>query len=238
MSQSMVLERSLISHHLGAEKRYCIYLPPSYSEGGERRFSTLYLLPGLMDYQRTWVEKGLVNEHMDRLLSKGRLGEMIIVMPDKDEAATAEDRRDDFALYLAQEVIPHIDAGYRTIPTGAHRGVEGLSLGAGWALQMALLFPQLFCSVGCLSGGFDDDTYRDVLLRERIFKKNHTRFRVGTGMDEAESMASSRGFVQFMRSRGFYCELDVLPGGHDWNVWSPLIANSLQFHYHSFNPHR
>ena len=65
MGESKVLHRAFYSPALSCEKKYCIYLPPSYSDRPDLRYSVLYLLPGLMDYEVTWFEKGHVQGYMD-----------------------------------------------------------------------------------------------------------------------------------------------------------------------------
>ncbi len=235
MSDALVLHRSFYSMALGREKNYCIYLPASYPHAEERHYSTVYLLPGLMDYERTWIDKGHVHEQMDALIGEGRIGEMIIVMPDKDGAALAEERHAAFAAYLGGDLIEHIDNEFRTIPSRGHRGVEGLSLGAAWAVRMALNWPELYCSVGSLSGGFGDETYRLVLENESRLRGLGMRFRVGVGLGESEHVPNNLRFVAFLQERGFYCEFDPMDGPHDWPLWAHQIRNSLQFHYYSFN---
>ena len=61
---STVLHREFYSPALQCNKRYCIYLPDSYYTS-DLRYSVLYLLPGLMDYEVTWFVKGHVQQHMD-----------------------------------------------------------------------------------------------------------------------------------------------------------------------------
>lgn len=236
MADSIVLHRAFYSHALGKDKRYCIYLPPSYRERSDLRYSSLYLLPGLMDYERSWVDKGRVHEQMDLLLRQGRVREMLIVMPDKDTAATEEGGEAAFDQYLAQEVIRHIDTSFRTIPSRAHRGLEGLSLGAGWTWHMALVHPDLFCSYGMLSGGFDDESVPDFLKVRDYLQSTGTRFRVGAGLQEPEYIAPNQKLVAFLRRQGLFAELDLADGPHDWPLWHKQIYNSLQFHSYSFNP--
>lgn len=238
MSLSTVLHRSFYSPALGAEKRYCICLPPSYGLRQDVRYSTLYLLPGLMDYERTWVDKGRIHEHLDRLLNEERIGELIVVMPDKDNAATDEAGESAFARYLAHDVIQHIDSTYRTIPVRHHRGIEGLSLGAGWTFRMLISCPQLFCSYGMLSGGFDDEAPQEFMQVREYLVRAGARFRVGVGLQEREALANNQAFVTFLRQQGFYAELDVMQGPHDWPLWKLQGYHTLQFHYYSFNPPR
>ncbi|MDQ7821219.1 MAG: alpha/beta hydrolase-fold protein [Candidatus Eremiobacteraeota bacterium] len=236
MSESLVLHRSFYCPAMNKEKRYTIYLPPSYRYQPEARYSAVYLLPGLMDYEMTWVEKGRVHEHMDHLIYSGTIGEMIVVMPDKDDAALDPHRKAEFAYYLGRDLVGHIDYEFRTIASRYHRGIEGLSLGASWAIFMGAHFPEMFCSVGCLSGGFGDDIYRTIWEKKEYLHELGMRFRVGVGAWEPEFIPGNEKFVHFLRDLGFFCEFEMTEGPHDWPLWVKQIYNSLQFHFYSFNP--
>jgi len=198
----------------------------------------VYLLPGLMDYERSWIDKGHVNEQMDRLIRENRVGKMLIVMPDKDEAALNDGLAPAFADYLGRDLVGHIDVEYRTLPIRSHRGIEGLSLGAAWAMRMAIYYPDTYCSIGCLSGGFGDETAALLPLQRERLRRAGTRFRVGAGTGEPEFLQASQELVQLIRDLGFYCEFDLAAGPHDWPLWRAQVYNSLQFHYYSFNPIR
>jgi len=230
-----VLHKSFYCPSLNKEMRYCIYLPPSYWHNNNVYYSSLYLLPGLMDYEKTWCEKGRVHEHMDNLIYSGRTGEMIIVMPDKDDAALNPHMKEAFASYLGRDLLGHIEYEYRVIPSRGHRGIEGLSLGAGWAVRMALWYPEVYCSVGALSGGFGEETYNQVMEKQDYLRHLGMRFRIGVGTAEPEVIEGNRHFSDFLKSLGFYSEFAIDEGPHDWPLWVNQIYNSLQFHYYSFN---
>jgi enterochelin esterase-like enzyme len=189
-----------------------------------------------MDYEKTWCEKGRVNEHMDNLIYRGSIGEMIVIMPDKDDAALDPHSVDAFANYLGRDLVGHIDFEYRTIKSRYHRGIEGLSLGSTWAMRMAIWFPEVFCSIGSLSGGYGEETYKTIYEKRDYLKKLGMRFRVGVGRSEPEYIPGTEKFVEFLRELGFYCELSIDEGPHDWPLWVEQIYNSLQFHFYSFNP--
>jgi len=57
-----------------------------------------------------------------------------------------------FEDFLLQDVIPYVDARYRTIPSRTQRGVDGFSLGGYTAMMLITRHPELFCSAGAYDG--------------------------------------------------------------------------------------
>lgn len=161
---------------LGVSKRFHIYLPPQYADSG-RRFPVVYLLRG---HEREWLNIAEdtsrngqnVLDVYERLLLEGEAGPMILVMP----SLTGEDGADHgvgvdnlaprlaaaqagigtgrWERYLVDDLVPLIDAHWRTLPGGAHRGVDGFSLGGAVAAKLAAKYPALFHSVGAYDGTF------------------------------------------------------------------------------------
>src|SRR5262249_13878225 len=58
-----------------------------------------------------------------------------------------------FEEVVLKELIPLIDATYRTVPDREHRAIAGLSMGAGQALQIGLTHLDTFSAIGAFSGG-------------------------------------------------------------------------------------
>ncbi len=54
---------------------------------------------------------------------------------------------------LINELLPHIDATYRTIATREGRIIEGFSMGGYGTARSGLKYPQLFGAVSILAGG-------------------------------------------------------------------------------------
>lgn len=159
---------------LGVERRYFIYLPPEY-ESGNQRFPLLYLLRG---HEREWVNPreddsrggATVIDVYERLRAAGQIGPLLLVMPglasdDNHIPSMLIDFRapelakqipgignGQFERYFVEELIPQIDANYRTIP-GA-RAIAGFSLGGMMAVKVAARYPELFVSVGAYDGTF------------------------------------------------------------------------------------
>jgi pimeloyl-ACP methyl ester carboxylesterase len=57
--------------------------------------------------------------------------------------------------FIIRELIPYVDANYRTIKDRRGRWVEGMSMGGNGALKFALKFPDLFSSVVAYAGSYE-----------------------------------------------------------------------------------
>ena len=164
----------LFSGALGIHKNVNVYLPPGYG-AEEEYYPVVYLFRG---HEREWLNreedgsrKGRnIQDIAEQLYAEGRMGKMILVMPGLSsddntvpglgvnfvqvaaaggKSGLGSGRFEDF---LVQEVIPYIDAHYRTIPSRTQRGVDGFSLGGYTAMMLITKHPELFCSAGAYDG--------------------------------------------------------------------------------------
>jgi enterochelin esterase-like enzyme len=137
---------------LGRDVAYAVHLPPDYAASG-RRYPVVYLLHGYTDDESGWIQFGEIGGAADRAIAAGELPPMIIVMPDGGVAwyvndAAGKVRWEDM---FVQELIPHIDATYRTRASREFRGVAGLSMG-GWGTLVHLFrHPDLFAAGAAFS---------------------------------------------------------------------------------------
>jgi predicted alpha/beta superfamily hydrolase len=58
-----------------------------------------------------------------------------------------------FQTLMTDELIPYVDANFRTIPNQSHRAMAGLSMGGMETKTITLAMPNLFSYYGLLSGG-------------------------------------------------------------------------------------
>ncbi len=143
---------------LGQDVAYAVYVPPDYATS-TRRYPVVYLLHGYTDNESGWIQFGEVGWAADRAIAAGEIPPMIIVMPDGGVSFYINDsagqvRWEDM---FVQELIPHIDATYRTRPSREFRGLAGLSMGGWGTLVQAFRHPELFAAGAAFSAAVWQD---------------------------------------------------------------------------------
>jgi enterochelin esterase family protein len=135
-------------------------LPPGYDEAPDRRYPVLYGLTGFTGRGAMMLNTGAwqpnLQERLDRLYAAD-MPHVIVVLPDcftrlggsQYINSPATGRYED---YVTEEIVPFIDAHYRTVAVAGGRGVFGKSSGGYGALVMGMRHPDLFSAVACHSG--------------------------------------------------------------------------------------
>jgi S-formylglutathione hydrolase FrmB len=162
---------------------YSIYLPADYDKSN-RRYPVLYLLHGYTDDETGWTQFGEAQVIADRLTQSGEAAPMIIVMPDGGVTwyLNSYDGKIKYEDFFVKELIPYVDATYRTRTTKQYRAIAGLSMGGYGTLLMATKHPDLFSAAAPLSSGvFTDEEIMNadertwnVVLGELYGKKDLT----------------------------------------------------------------
>lgn len=148
-----------VSHHtyhsraMDVEIGYCIYLPPSYAEETARRYPVVYYLHGgrpgselksvkLATQIRAIHESGKVGEAIYVFVNGGKLSHYD--MPGLGSWGEWT---------FVKELIPHVDATWRTIAKREGRAIEGFSQGGRGTARIMFKFPELFISAAPGGGG-------------------------------------------------------------------------------------
>lgn len=138
---------SITSKILSRPVNYCVDLPAGYASSG-RRYPTLYFLHGLFENYHAWDENS-GKSILDDLLKQGKVGPFIVVLPDAGRSfyVNSYDGKDRYEDFFIQELVPYIDARYRTINNPQARGISGVSMGGYGSLHLAMRYPNVFGSV-------------------------------------------------------------------------------------------
>jgi S-formylglutathione hydrolase FrmB len=135
--------------------RVRVLLPAGYGANASRRYPVLYLLHGADSDYRSWTRYGDAQAITAR-------APMIIVMPDggtdgwyTDWYAGNRPVQPRWETYHVGELVPWIDATYRTIAARRGRAVAGLSMGGYGALSYAARHPGTFAAAASFSGALE-----------------------------------------------------------------------------------
>jgi len=167
-----------------ALRSFPVYLPHSYYSV-KKKYPVVYLLTGftgrgMMALNESFLSEN-IHERLDRLISKGIMKEMIVVMPDcitkyggsQYSNSTATGRYED---YVKSELVNYIDNNYRTIGSSRNRAVMGKSSGGYGAVMLAMRNPDVFglmCSTAgdmCFEYCYKPDFAKFVTQIERYGK--------------------------------------------------------------------
>ena len=125
---------------------YMIYFPPDYEQDKSARYPVLYQLPASGGTPRR--DGPQVTGRIDKAIRAKRIGPMIIVVVNGLAGNTmyADTRDGQYPLesVIIKDLIPHIDATYRTIASREGRGVNGFSMGGFGAAHLGFKNPDVF----------------------------------------------------------------------------------------------
>ena len=149
---------------------YRVYLPPGYQASGTRRYPVIYFLHGsLVDSKRPITS--LYIARIDAAIRSGVMPPTIVVLPQSLNQGRYVDSRDGTApmeSVLTKNLIPYIDAHYRTIAKREGRAIEGHSMGGYGALHIGFNNPDLFIAVTGNSPGGATLDYGEAPAAGRI----------------------------------------------------------------------
>jgi enterochelin esterase-like enzyme len=247
-----VFKRSFFSPALGRRAEYLVYEPPGYGSGG-RRYPALYLLhppPGLAS---VFFSAGAAAVDADVLLHRGRIGPMLMVVPNGATRAYANDtewanaragRYEDFVV----DVVHDVDRSFATIPRRRDRVLAGLSEGGYGAVNLTLHHLGLFGGMQSWSGYFlNSAAYSPVLaglppralawnsplqwaprVAGRIRRLGLRAYLYDGAQDHEPGHAELLPFAAELRRAGARTGAAFYAGGHDWRLWRTQMSHMLQ----------
>ena len=221
---------------------YVVYTPPGY-EKTSRRYPVLVLLPGTPGDETEWTSGGGSAELVfDNLIAEGRMPPAVIVMHASDVNPAARARRGDdnlrqFETILVNELVPLIKERYRAKTESSSWAVAGLSLGGEFAVYTGLRHPELFGSIGSISGslvprGDDEDglpsmdqRFGPSLARSNV-SKVYKLIWIGCGTTD-NVCRGSRVFVQRLQAANVRHTWKEYEGAHQMQVFRNELIDFL-----------
>ncbi len=243
-----VIELPYYSKSNNSMRRCFIYTPPGYDKDAQNRYPVLYLQHGGGENETGWSSQGHASLIMDNLIAEGKAKPFFIVMdngtwnmprPPAGERPAGQwppkGWADGFTKTLLEDIIPMIDASYRTLADQQHRAMAGLSMGGMQTRVITLAHPEVFSYVGIFSGG---SISTEDLATAPGFKEKVKLVFVSYGSRELENPRAGFGGnpkenQDKLKDAGINTHFYVSPQtAHEWQSWrrslnefAPLLFN-------------
>lgn len=163
------------SKSTNTSRRAFVYTPPGYDKDQTKKYPVLYLQHGWGEDETAWSNQGHANLIMDNLIAEGKTKPFLIVMTygmtnEVKFGRIREFKIEPFQAVLVDELIPYVDATFRTLANRDNRAMAGLSMGGMETKLITLNQPGVFGYYGLLSGGvYTPDDLKDKPKAKLIF---------------------------------------------------------------------
>jgi hypothetical protein len=143
------------------ERPLWVYVPPGYDDDPERRYPSVYVLQGYTGHLPMWRNRMPYRqpfpEAADAVFAQGTAPPAIVVYVDAWTAYGGSQFVDSpgtgrYHSYLCDEIVPWVDANYRTLAAPDHRAITGKSSGGFGAMITPMLRPDLFGALATHAG--------------------------------------------------------------------------------------
>jgi endo-1,4-beta-xylanase len=176
----------------GEKVSYLVYLPPDYEAAVEKRYPVVYWLHGIGGSQEGVPAMA---QRLTKAIGDGKTPAMIVVYVNgmiRSSYVDSADGKIPVETVTIKELIPHVDATYRTIASREGRMVEGFSMGGGGAAKWGFKYPDLFGSISIIDGALfspDDASGKSAETLTTVYGGDRERFEASNPWKLAEKNA-------------------------------------------------
>lgn len=242
-----------LSKSTGQIRRIFVYTPPGYDRNTDR-YPVLYLQHGLGEDEAGWSDQGHENFILDNLIAANKAKPMIVVNengmtgvnfqppPPPRPGANGnslpsprgvsrffmEERYAPFDKIVSTDLVPYIDANFRTIADRDHRAIAGLSMGGAQAMRIGLNHLDQFSYIGAFSPAIEiTDTSKDydgIMANPAKLNRELHLLWVGIGSDDF-LFAPVKESHELLKKAGINHVWVESSGAHVWTVWRKYLAD-------------
>lgn len=242
------------SAFLGPTRHVEIWLPPNYDEDDPTRYPVLYMHDGqnLFDPRiaNTGVDWG-VDEAVARLVEEEIIAPIIVVgawcTAERGPEYSPWHRAPDYARFLIEELMPRVDAEFRTLQAPENTAVMGSSMGGLLSFYLVTHHPNAFGAAGCVSTHFplapasitgegDQRPYilGDIEAELKVPRGARYWFDYGTRGVDSTYAPTHEAVGEWLRGQGLHEGRDFVirayPGAeHNEAAWRARLVDPLTF---------
>jgi putative tributyrin esterase len=209
----------------------------------------LLLLHGVYGSHWAWTAKGNVHKTAQKLINKGAIKPMILVMPSDglfgDGSGYVPHKTENYERWIVEDVIEVIKEQLPMVTQDSPVFITGLSMGGFGALRLGAKYPPLFTAFSGLSSithfnqmekfisnfeelkntAIEQDGVLDFLIKN---KNKLPPFRFDCGRDDI-LINENRELHKALKDNQIPHVFEEFSGGHSWDYWTKNIEKTLLF---------
>ena len=223
----------------GKWRRCFVYTPPDYAQS-QKKYPTLYVMPGYGEDETGWFTQGKGNIILDNLIAAKKAVPMIVITDDQFTALKPGEAplvlggrrpgapRPNFGTYgqtftqvLFDDLIPFMETHYRVQTGRENRAMAGLSMGGMQTFITTLPHLDKFAYIGGFSPGVPQPLFDEGPLKDSAaFNKQVKLLWLGTGTVEKANNPNIFVLHQALDKAGAKNSYYESPGtAHEWLTW-------------------
>lgn len=253
-----IVRQMIPSAGLKRDLPFLVYLPDGYAHSVQR-YPVVYLLHGAGGDEHAWTGPGHITDTADRLIAEGVIPPAILVMPGCPASWWVDGAKDKAETAFWTDLVPAIDATYRTTKSRDGRFIAGISAGGYGAVRFGLKYPDRVGAVAALSPAVYSVTppplssariqppflKQDGTFSEASWAANNypsllagyaaQKLRIGVFLATGDGDRLGIAFETALLHKRLFelqpdlAELRVLDGDHNWSLWSGVLKEALTY---------
>ncbi len=216
---------SLHSGIRGTNYTVQVFLPFGY-DSTSAAYPSVYFQDG-----GEYVSLGSSINVLNNLIDSGLVRPLIAVFvtPINRNGEYAGSLRNDYMNFFVSELVPYIDAHYRTIAEPRFRAVLGDSYGGNISGLISYTHPEVFGNCGLHSAAFQPNSYEVYnLIAGGSSKSDSLRFAGVWGTYELPIPQVMHAFRDSLTAKGYYFPTRERHEGHSWGLWRATTSFLLE----------
>ncbi len=128
---------------------------------------------------------------------------------------------------ILEDIIPFIDAKYRTVADRKHRAIMGFSMGGGHSGRYGLKHLDTFSTVGILRAGgpnLETAPYSELAANAAKTNEQIDLLWIACGKDDA-AFNGAQNFSNALKQAGIEHTFVASEGAHHWRVWRRYLRD-------------
>lgn len=227
IAHGTVVVETLFSTNVGTNYQLNIYLPPGYDSLSSTTYPTVYFQDG-----SEYISLGKAINVIDNLLDSSKIQKVIAVFvtPNNRNEEYAGSIRNQYRLFFVNELVPYIDANYKTKNEPSQRLVLGDSYGGNISALISYNHPEVFGLCGLHSGALQPNGYEAFYLIVNGPVKE-IKWNSIWGYYEGNLTQNMLDLKNFLIGMNYEIDWLERPEGHSWGLWRATIDRMLEYFF-------